>query len=258
MSRFRQRTITLIAAAGLFTTTLCASAASGAGTAEHRGTTVVGLEGGVLTVTAETGVANRIVIRRQGQELTVTDTGDTVAATEPCTSRDSRTARCPLPVAEIVVAAGDRDDGIELAPNVTISGALTGGDGSDRVRGGPRADHLIGDESDGAASAAQSPGNDTIVGGPGNDTIDAGAGNDTVSGAEGNDTLNGNTGNDTLNGNQGNDTLNAGPGNDTLNGNLGNDTLEAVDGIPANDNLDGNAGFDSCTADTGDTVLGCP
>lgn len=221
------------------------------------GTTVVEEVGDSLVVTADEGVANDITVRRRGNVVVVTDTGDTVAAVAPCQLTSAHTAECPLPITAVRVNAKDADDDVTISPNLDAAGTVVGGDGDDRLNGGPRADRLVGDDP--ASFGLQAtPGNDTINGGPGNDTISGLAGNDTINGNAGNDTLNGDDGNDTLNGDQGNDTVTGGRGNDTHNGNEGNDTLNAVDNLIANDSLDGGLGFDTCNRDTGDTAINCP
>ncbi|MFD8499016.1 calcium-binding protein [Amycolatopsis sp. NPDC059657] len=241
---------------------------------EDSNTTVVRKMGDILVVTASTGKANDITIRRQGTVLVVHDDGDTVAAVAPCVPRPRNTAECPLPVDSIEVDSKDGDDRIVISPNVDAPSTLRAGEGDDRVFGGPRADRLIGDDV-AEAGVAQTPGNDTLSGGPGNDTISGLGGNDTISGGPGNDTLNGDSGNDTLNGEAGNDTLNSGSGNDTASGGTGNDTLigdsgvDTLNGNEGSDSLyaadgtrdfvDGGLSIDSCVVDNGlDIVLNCP
>jgi Ca2+-binding RTX toxin-like protein len=221
------------------------------------GTTVVQEVGDTLTVTADEGVANDITIRRQGTVVVVMDEGDIVSAVAPCQLTATHTAECPLPVASIRVNAKDADDDVAISPNLEAAGTVIGGDGDDRLNGGPRADRLVGDDP-AATGLRATPGNDTINGGPGNDTISGLGGNDTINGSAGNDTLNGDSGNDTLRGDQGNDTVTGGSGNDTHIGGEGNDTLNAVDNVFANDSLDGGLSFDTCNRDTGDTAINCP
>lgn len=220
-------------------------------------TTVVSFSNDSVFITASTGVSNDITVRRQGDRLTVSDTGDAVSAVAPCQVRSANSVTCPLPGTVIHVAAQDSDDQITVSPNVDTPSTIFGGDGDDRLNGGPRADRLIGDDVSTGLRAA-TPGNDTINGGPGNDTLSGLGGNDTINGNAGNDTLNGDAGHDTLNGNTGNDTLRGGSGNDTHNGQEGVDTLEAVDGISMNDSLDGGLAFDTCNRDPGDTAVNCP
>ncbi|WP_406003146.1 calcium-binding protein [Streptomyces sp. NBC_00829] len=220
--------------------------------------TVVEMVGSTLIVTADKGVANDITIRRQGSVVLVSDNADEVRAVAPCETRSQNIAACPLPTA-VQVNGQDADDDITVSPNLDAPATLFGGDGEDRLNGGPRADHLVGDDPAALFGlTAGTPGNDTINGGPGNDTISGLGGNDTINGNAGNDTLNGDEGNDTLNGNTGNDTLAGGSGNDTLSGDEGNDTLNATDGVNANDSLDGGLAFDSCNGDIGDSMVNCP
>lgn len=225
---------------------------------QHAGATVAEMAGGTLLVTADQGVANDITVRRQGSVVLVLDNADEVRAIAPCEARSETTAACPLPTA-VQVNGQDADDNITVSPNLDVPATLYGGSGKDQLDGGPRADHLVGDDPTGVFGlTAATPGNDTINGGPGNDTLSGLGGNDTINGNAGNDTLNGNDGNDTLNGNTGNDTLTGESGNDTLSGAEGNDTLYATDGVNANDSLDGGLAFDSCNRDTGDSMVNCP
>ena len=73
-----------------------------------------------------------------------------------------------------------------------------GGEGNDRIYGGPGDDILNGGR-----------GNDKVFGGPGNDIVCGGVDNDKVFGDDGNDELYGEEQNDQLTG---------GPGNDYMNG----------------------------------------
>lgn len=233
------------------------SALPHAGAGRLADTTVVSFSNDSVIVTASTGVANDITVRRQGDLLVVSDTGDAVSAVGPCQVRSEHSATCPLPGTSIQITGQDSDDQITVSANVETPSTVFGGDGDDRLNGGPRADRLFGDDAARGLEAA-TPGNDTINGGPGNDTLSGLGGNDTINGNAGNDTLNGNEGNDTLNGNIGNDTLRGGTGNDSHNGQEGIDTLEAVDGIPMNDSLDGGLAIDTCNRDAGDTAVNCP
>ncbi|MBT2393314.1 hypothetical protein J7E87_28780 [Streptomyces sp. ISL-1] len=257
-----RRIYAILSAGALLCAALAGTSASAAPlTAEPRhlaDATVVEMIGGTLLVTADQGVANDITVRRQGSVVLVSDNADEVRAVAPCETRSQNTAACPLPTA-VQVNGQDGDDDITVSPNLDAPATLYGGDGKDQLNGGPRADHLVGDDPAGVFGlTAATPGNDTINGGPGNDAISGLGGNDTINGNAGNDTLNGNEGNDTLNGNPGNDTLAGGSGNDTLSGDEGNDTLNATDGVNANDSLDGGLAFDSCNRDIGDSMVNCP
>ncbi|MGW7464003.1 calcium-binding protein [Streptomyces xantholiticus] len=257
-----RRIYVILSAGALLCAALTGTSASAAAlTTEARdlaGATVVEMAGATLLVTADQGMANDITVRRQGSVVLVSDNADEVRAVAPCETRSENIAACPLPTA-VQVNGQDADDDITVSPNLDVPATLYGGDGRDQLDGGPRADHLVGDDPTGVFGlTAATPGNDTINGGPGNDTISGLGGNDTINGNAGNDTLNGNEGNDTLNGNTGNDTLAGGSGNDTLSGDEGNDTLNATDGVNANDSLDGGLAFDSCNRDTGDSMVNCP
>ncbi|WP_189060508.1 calcium-binding protein [Longimycelium tulufanense] len=290
MGKNRLRTLGVLAAACTATWLLGGVASASPGTpaaAAPDSGTLVEKKGNAVVVTAATGKENNITVRRQGQHLAISDTGDTLRAVAPCQLRRTGAAICPLPVELVQVDAGDLDDTITLSPNVDIAVDFDGGLGTDRLVGGPRKDRLRGDGRRGGldiGTQVGSPGNDTLIGGPGNDTLDGGAGNDTIYGQAGNDTLIGGAGNDSLDGGSGNDSLyggtendslDGGSGNDSLNGDAGHDslvggsgvdtlsggdgddTLDGVDNVPGNDSLDGNSGFNFCAADRGDFVTNC-
>lgn len=132
----------------------------------------------------------------------------------------------------LTIRAGNGNDTINVAPDVTVRLTLEGGDGNDTIRGGG--------------------GNDRILGGGGDDTIEAAGGNDTVYGGAGRDYLNGSVGNDRLYGGTGDDVVYGGDGNDSIQGNAGNDYLE---GSRGNDNVLGGAGRDVLSGGLGDDTL---
>ena len=132
----------------------------------------------------------------------------------------------------LTIRAGNGNDTINVAPDVTVRLTLEGGDGNDTIRGGG--------------------GNDTIRGGGGDDTIEAAGGNDTVWGGAGRDYLNGSLGNDRLYGGIGDDVVYGGDGNDSIQGNAGDDYL---DGSRGNDNVLGGAGRDVLSGGLGDDTL---
>lgn len=73
----------------------------------------------------------------------------------------------------------------------TVSSAIFGGAGNDRLTGGGVNDTLLGDDLSGLPG-----GNDTLSGGAGNDLLFGGAGDDSLVGGSGSDLLYGGQGND--------------------------------------------------------------
>jgi Ca2+-binding RTX toxin-like protein len=144
--------------------------------------------------------------------------------------------------------------------------ALLGGDGNDRLTGGPTVWGLL-DGGDG---------NDTLIAGAMGDELDGGAGNDWLAGAGGarpgyHENLNGGTGNDTLKagtngdylyGGQGDDSLISSATGDALSGGNGNDVLIGMtsagglfDGGRGDDTIMGSEGADTITSGAGQDVL---
>jgi Ca2+-binding RTX toxin-like protein len=152
------------------------------------------LVNGVLTVTG-TGGADRIKIERSSSSsLRVEENG----------RRRNFSYAAVQSVVVNSLAGGDRieleHDGSEA---VNKPSTLNGGDGNDRIEGGPNAD--------------------TVSGGAGNDEIRGRAGNDVLSGDAGNDRIDGDSGMDVIFGGDGDDDLKGGSGFDRLTGGVGND-----------------------------------
>jgi hemolysin type calcium-binding protein len=104
---------------------------------------------------------------------------------------------CDAPsIAGFEVNAGDGDDYVHVARQVTVPVTMRGGAGEDVLVGGSGADKLIGGS-----------GNDRLIGGRGDDQLYGGTGDDTLIGGPGDDLLNGSSGMDTLLGGPGNDEL---------------------------------------------------
>jgi Ca2+-binding RTX toxin-like protein len=98
-----------------------------------------------------------------------------------------------------------------------------GGEGVDRLAGGPRVDVILG--QGGADRLAGRGGNDLLCGGNGADRIGGGRGADLVAGQDGRDILAGQKGNDVLCGGNGADRLNGGKGIDRVAGGGGKDRM---------------------------------
>ena len=173
------------------------------------------LSNGVLTVTGTAG-ADRIEMERVSSDrLRVRENG-----------RDRTFSYAT--VQRVVVNALAGDDEIKLEEDddeaVNKPSQLSGGDGNDRIEGGPNVDNISGGN-----------GHDRIDGNGGNDTVFAGAGNDEVRGGSGNDVLHGEAGHDRLDGDSGNDQLFGGDGDDDLEGDGGADRIT---GGAGNDDFD--------------------
>ena len=104
---------------------------------------------------------------------------------------------CGAPtIAGFEVNAGDGDDRITVAKEVSVAVTMRGGAGADTLLGGSGPDKLIGGE-----------GNDRLVGGRGDDLIYGGEGKDVLIGGPGDDVLRGGYGEDTLIAGSGNDSI---------------------------------------------------
>ena len=195
----------------------------------------------------------------------------------------------------VEVNLDDLDDRLEMGEAACLAGrtGVNGGDGDDRLVGGPGPDLFNGDR-----------GADLMIGGAGDDTLDAGRivsfpgqvdddGNDVLDGGEGSDRLSGGPGDDRLDagpgddgiatspnlningvdGGPGGDHVAGGAGNDVISGGVGSDVVEAGEGddqldVPGfsfidrfagpqgNDRLDGGPGDDVFTTETGDDAAG--
>jgi Ca2+-binding RTX toxin-like protein len=129
---------------------------------------------------------------------------------------------------------------------------LTGDSGNDLLIGGGGADWMSG--ASGSDTLRGQAGNDTLEGGASADELDGGDDHDVLRGGEGTDTLEGGAGHDTLTGGDGDDHLYGGSGNDVILGTNGNDTLHGDEG---NDTLSGAAGDDVFDGGAGnDTIWG--
>ena len=173
------------------------------------------LVNGVLTVSATPG-PDRVELDRVGTDrLRVRENG-----------RDRFFSYSAVQRVVVNTFAGDdeiriEEEGFEAVNKPT---QLSGGDGHDRIDGGPNADTIYGGN-----------GNDRLDGNGGNDTVFAGAGNDEVRGGSGNDVLHGEAGHDEIDGDGGSDQLFGGDGDDDLKGGAGADRIT---GGAGNDDFD--------------------
>jgi Ca2+-binding RTX toxin-like protein len=147
---------------------------------------------------------------------------------------------------------------------VDVPVELCGGGGDDKLVGGTKADHLVGDGAQAAGftcATGENPGappethdgNDELDGQGGGDTLDGGGGGDIVLGGDGADTINAGSGSDQARGGQGEDHVNGQDGDDAmLEGGP-----EANVAAEVNDVIEGGNGVDILQGDEGDdTMLG--
>jgi RTX calcium-binding nonapeptide repeat (4 copies) len=139
-----------------------------------------------------------------------------------------------------------------LGGDDTLTGAANGRYG-DCLRGGNGADRLVG-----------GPGNDDLFGDNGADRIDGGKGNDSIAGGDGADVLVGGDGDDQLDGEAGPDVIRGGPGDDWITGGAERNRIDAG---PGDDRISSaneiaetvrcGSGRDHVWADPSDRLVGC-
>lgn len=176
----------------------------------------------------------------------------------------------------VVANGGEKYDLIDLQ-KLSLPSQISGGAGSDELRGGRANDTLSGDEGwdrlyggDGNDSLAGGSDDDMLYAGGGDDTLDGGENDDILFGEQGNDSLAGGNGSDNLNGDDGNDYIQGGDGEDLLDGGNDSDILEGgnqddllyggggndtLSGGTDNDFLDGGTDNDLLKGDIGDDQL---
>lgn len=133
---------------------------------------------------------------------------------------------------ELTIRAGDGDDVIEVAANVTVNIVVEGGDGDDTITTGA--------------------GDDRIDGGAGNDIIFSGAGRDDIFGGSGDDVLAGGDGVNIIHGGDGNDAITAGAGTNFIEGGAGDDVIQ---GGGRSDILSGGTGNDRIALGDGKSTV---
>ena len=183
-----------------------------------------------LVFRALRGERNRVTVTMDEFAVTIVDRAGVHSSDPSCASSSPTTVVCQTPIDAVPpnldradVSLGDRSDTLTLRDNLpgTCDSHLqpkpvmfvTGGPGSDRIRGSALSEKLLG-----------GPGNDIISAGPCDaDELDGGPGNDKLTGGPNDDILRGNAGNDRLLGGRGDDQLFGGPGRDKLVGGPGRD-----------------------------------
>ena len=144
---------------------------------------------------------------------------------------------------------------------------IDGGDGNDSIKGGYKADTLLGGTGDDSLDstgeyqdymghAYYDSVKNVLSGGTGNDTLYGGRGGDILIGGEGNDLLKGEQGgNDSFYGGLGDDSIQAGGGDEyatVIDSGIGNDTIKASSG---NDTINAGAGVDLITGGGGADIF---
>nr|BFE76173.1 hypothetical protein GCM10020092_094740 [Actinoplanes digitatis] len=160
------------------------------------------VEGTKIQYKAGSKTTNKVVVTRSGNAVTIDD----VVAVKPgkgCKKVDRTKVRCTTRKAptRVRVYLGAKNDSVVNKADLPMTAA--GGDGTDKITGGARADLLSG-----------GTGKDQIWGGGGNDALDGGDGADRVHGGAGNDSLHGHYGNDFLYGDAGDDNISGDEDND--------------------------------------------
>ena len=140
-----------------------------------------------VTLTADPGETNRVVVREEPGGFRFVDTG-AVLRTSTCTRVNDHEVFCPGIAETLIVEVGDGDDSVDVsaAPIALVDGGAgddelvaafaAGGEGADVLRGIAVGGRLRG-----------GPGGDTVLGGPANDVLAIDGGNDRLDGGRGND-----------------------------------------------------------------------
>jgi uncharacterized protein YkwD len=157
---------------------------------------------------AAPGEANRLAVSLSGHVFTFRDAGAGIAPTGACSADASGAAHCLTLAQPDVVTVVLRDGDDAFSSTARVRAIARGGDGSDRLEGGPGPDVLAGEAGD-----------DTLAGGPGADELLGEAGNDALGGGAGADRLDGGEGDDAIEARDGErDRIACGPGVDVVEG----------------------------------------
>ena len=153
-------------------------------------------------------------------------------------------------VAGLIAAVALGED--PIAPKITCTNDIIGGDGNNNKTGTPGNDcfYLFG----GNDTAKGLQGHDKIEGDAGADNLFGGCGPNNCSPSDVQDLIYGGQGSDELHGQGGDDFLYAGGGGDALYGENGDDTLAARNSYRG-DFVDGGTGYDVCFVDSDESVI---
>lgn len=149
---------------------------------------------------AKAGERNRLTVRSAGQAVVFVDRGARLRAGRRCRSITRHKARCRFDGGYrdqyFRVTLGDRADAYRARSFTGVTPDVRGGDGPDRLRGGPGSDELRGGRGDDTLGGGGGP--DVLRDGPGADAVDGGAGRDDLHTDPGDDRLDGGAGRDTV------------------------------------------------------------
>ena len=192
---------------------------------------------GVLRVVGDDDVTDQVMLRLDGDQVSVVVNGGTAQLFDKADVRlirvNGRGGNDAVTIDESNGALGERveingGEGDDVLTGGAGAETITGAGGDDRINGNGGSDLLNGGEGNDVITAGDQ--RDLVYGGPGDDDLTAGGGRDFVRGGAGNDTLRGNAGADYLFGEAGNDEINGDEDPDVLVGGQGDDALHAGEG----------------------------
>ena len=185
---------------------------------EYMSAATIGLQDGVLTLTADPNTASTIEVAFSANHKYVT-----------ATATDKHETFRVNQIKSLVLIGSTKNDYIYVDPKLGLPAEINGNGGNDIIWGGTGLDTINGgngnDQIHGHGAISTGSGNDTVWGSNLGDSIYAGSGSDLVIGGNGNNLIYGGSGNDTLISGTGNDKILAGSGNTVIYGGSGNDTL---------------------------------
>lgn len=159
---------------------------------------------------------------------------------------------------ELTLRAGNGNDVIETAANVTVNMVVDGGAGDDRIVTGNGDDRIDGGLGDDVIESLG--GRNDIFGNAGNDEIQGGSGINVIHGGDGDDVIRGGGRDGYLEGGAGNDEIHVGAGDDIVSGGLGDDVIHSGAGANAiyagqgDDTVEGATAADTVYAQASDLI----